>query len=61
MAVLKEGRGKELRTLEDLIWEVEHGARKIVTRMGPYCVQVYRVHLAGGSVVRVDLRREEVR
>jgi hypothetical protein len=47
----------ELRTLEDLIWEVERGARKIITQLGPYAVQVYRVKLAGGPVIRVDLRR----
>ena len=61
MAVLRDKGERELRTLEDLIWEVERGARKIVTRMGPYCVQVYRVQLAGGPVIRVDLKREEAK
>jgi hypothetical protein len=47
----------DLRTIEDLVFEVEHGARKIVTQLGPYAVQVYRVKLAGGPVIRVDLKR----
>jgi hypothetical protein len=47
----------ELRTLEDLVYEVEHGARKIVTQLGPYSVQVYRVEMTGGTVIRVDLKR----
>jgi hypothetical protein len=47
----------ELRTIEDLVFEVEHGARKIITQLGPYAVQVYRVKLAGGAVIRVDLKR----
>jgi hypothetical protein len=47
----------DLRTLEDLVYEVEHGARKIVTQLGPYSVQVYRVKLAGGPVIRIDLRK----
>jgi len=52
---------KELRTLEDLVWQVEHEARMVETRMGPYRVKAYRVRLVGGPVVRIDLRREEVR
>jgi hypothetical protein len=47
----------DLRTLEDLVYEVEHGARKIVTQLGPYSVQVYRVEMTGGTVIRVDLKR----
>jgi len=57
MAVLTPKEKPELRTLEDLIHEVEAGARKIETRMGPYRVSVYRVRLQGGPVIRVDLRR----
>ena len=47
----------ELRTIEDLVFEVEHGARKIITQLGPYAVQVYRVKLAGGPVIRIDLKK----
>jgi hypothetical protein len=47
----------DLRTLEDLVYEVEHGARKIITQLGPYAVQVYRVELAGGPVIRIDLKK----
>ena len=64
MAVLRDKRGKELRTLEDLVREIEHGAKKIVWRIttetGPYWVQAYWVRLAGGPIIRIDLKRAGV-
>ena len=50
---------EELANLVELVWQVEHGMEKVETRLGPYRVQAYRVDLAGGPVIRLDLRREE--
>jgi len=47
----------QLRILESAIYEVETGVRKIETRVEPYNVQVYRVKLAGGPVIRIDLKK----
>jgi len=50
---------EELMNLVELVWQVEHGMEKVETRLGPYRVSAYRVDLAGGPVIRLDLSREE--
>jgi len=50
-----------LRTLEDLVRQVERDARMVEVHVGPYRVKIYRVEMASGPIIRIDLRREEVR